>query len=151
MIETINTLEADSFTFDDDARGQPRLNEAVTEVTLAGNLTKNAEMRYTQSGDAVALFSIAVNERVGKEERVGYYRVEAWRELAEAYGSLTKGVGIISTGRVNNDSFEGRDGKVFTTTLEASRLYAIAGRSETRQAPPSQVEQKFESEKELPF
>lgn len=151
VIETINTLDAEGFTFDKDARSQPRLNEGVNEVTLAGNLTKDAELRYTPSGDAVAHFSIAVNERVGKEDRVGFYDVEVWRELAERYGSLSKGAGIIATGRIVNDSFEGRDGKVFTTTLEATRLYVVAGRSEGRQAPPPVKEAAIQPKADLPF
>lgn len=151
VINTIETLDADAFTFAEDARGQPTLNEGVNEVLLAGNLTKDAESRVTPSGDTVANFSVAVNEGYGDKERPGFYRAEAWRELAETHASLPKGAGVIIKGRVNNDSFDGKDGRVFTTTVEATHLFASAGRREGRQAPPPVNDEAFQAKADLPF
>lgn len=158
--ETVIVLDPEAFTFDEDTRAQPRVNEGVNEVTLAGNLTKDAEFRRTPGGDATALLNIAVNEGYGDKERTGFYRIQVWRELAEQYGSLAKGAGVIATGRLVNDSVDRKDGegKAYFTTLEATRLHAVAGRSDarqeaapSRQAPPPQADEQFQAEEDLPF
>ena len=46
-----------------DARGQARLRDALNHVLLIGNLTRDAELRYTPSGAAVARVRLAVNDR----------------------------------------------------------------------------------------
>lgn len=152
VIESINMLDAEHFTLEDDKKAQPVLVEGVNEVTLGGNLTKDAELRYLPTGTAVANFNIAVNEGFGDKERVGFHRVEAWRTLAEAHGGASKGNGILVTGRLVNESWEDKDGnRQYGTKVEATRLYRIAGKEVRTQAPPPQVEQPFEAEKDLPF
>jgi single-strand DNA-binding protein len=76
-----------------DSRGQHRIKNALNEVLLIGNLTRDAELRYTPSGSAVTRFSVAINERFrdrsgGDQERTHYVDVNVWRELAEACGEL---------------------------------------------------------------
>src|SRR5690606_8827444 len=46
-----------------DAKGQERLRNALNQVMIVGNLTRDAELRYTPNGSAVTRFSVAVNER----------------------------------------------------------------------------------------
>ena len=72
-----------------DARGQPRLVDSVNEVTAIGNLTKDAELRYTPNGHAVVRLSLAINEkyrdRSGQDqENTHYVDVQVWREHPEA-------------------------------------------------------------------
>ena len=67
-----------------DARGQERLVNALNQVTVIGNLTKDAELRYTPSGDAVTRFGVAVNEqyrdRSGQDqESVHFVEINVWR------------------------------------------------------------------------
>jgi len=88
-------------------------------VFLIGNLTKDAELRYTTSGIAVAKFTIAVNRtfknREGETE-VDFLRIVAWRKLAEICGEyLKKGMMVFIEGRLQFDSFE-KDGKKITMT-----------------------------------
>ena len=61
---------------------------SVNKVILVGNLGKDPEVRFTQTGSAVANFSIATseqwNDRDGKrQERTEWHNVVAWRKLAE--------------------------------------------------------------------
>lgn len=76
-----------------DSRDQPRLRRATSRVLAMGNLTRDADLQYTQRGQAVTNLSVAVNERVGREqaERVGFYRASAWGEFAEKCAGLNKG------------------------------------------------------------
>lgn len=86
-------------------------------VSVVGNLTRDPELRFTPKGDAVANFSIAVNERVKEgndwvDGPVSYYDVTAWRYLAEAVAeNLTKGQRVVVLGKMKIDKYETRDGE----------------------------------------
>ncbi len=89
-----------------------------TIITVVGNLTADPELRYTQSGLAVANFTIASTprtfDRASNEWKDGealFLRASCWREFAEhVAGSLTKGSRVIATGRLKQRSYDDRDG-----------------------------------------
>jgi len=86
---------------------------AEASVTIVGNLTADPELRYTQSGTAVATVTIAATQRTfdrqtneWKDGDTLFLRSTCWRELAEhVAGSLTKGTRVIATGRLKQDSY----------------------------------------------
>lgn len=94
-----------------------------TIITVVGNLTADPELRYTQSGLAVANFTIASTPRIfdrqANEWRDGeplFLRASCWREFAEhVAGSLTKGARVIATGRLKQRSYETKEGEKRTT------------------------------------
>lgn len=78
--------------------------------TAIGNLGQDPEMRYTQDGDAVTNFSLAVNEP-GFEDPL-WLRVTCWRRQAETANEwLRKGDKVAVTGRISLDTWTGKDGK----------------------------------------
>jgi single-strand DNA-binding protein len=89
-----------------------------TPVTIAGNLTADPELRYTQTGVAVAAFTIASSPRAWDQTsgqwRDGdalFLRCSAWRHLAEHIAeSLTKGSRAVVTGRLRQRDYEAADG-----------------------------------------
>lgn len=89
-----------------------------TVITVVGNLTADPELRYTQSGQAVANFTIASTPRTldrqtneWKDGEALFLRASCWREFAEhVAGSLTKGSRVIAQGRLKQRSFQDRDG-----------------------------------------
>lgn len=88
---------------------------ASNTITIVGNLTRDPELRYTQSGKATVTVGIAVNRRYqvnGEwQEQTTYMNVVAWDQLAENIAaSLTKGSRIMATGRLDVREYEGRDG-----------------------------------------
>lgn len=97
-------------------------------VTLVGNLTRDPELRYTPSGAGVASFGLAVNRRYqvnGEwQEQVSFFNVVAWRDLGEnAAASLSKGMRAIVTGRLEQRSYETKDGdKRSVTEVVADEL-----------------------------
>ncbi|ADH62741.1 MAG: single-stranded DNA-binding protein [Meiothermus silvanus] len=114
-----------------DARGQSRLREGLNHVLLAGNLTRDPELRYTPQGTAVTRFSLAVNERFTskgtEQEKTHYVDAQAWRDLAEWAAELKKGDGAFLIGRLVNDSWTAQDGtRRYTTRVEVSRLERLA-------------------------
>ena len=91
------------------------------KVILAGHLGRDPEMRYTPDGTPVTNFSIATTEKwTGQDgqpqERTTWWRVTAWRRLAETCNQyLSKGRPVLVEGRVNPDPETGNP-RVFTRT-----------------------------------
>ena len=87
----------------------------MNKVFLIGNLTRDPEMRSTQSGVSVCNFSIAVNRRfrnaqTGQQE-TDFLNIVAWRQLAELCGRyLTKGSKVAVTGSIQTRTYEAQDG-----------------------------------------
>jgi single-strand DNA-binding protein len=86
-------------------------------VTIAGNLTRDPEVRFTPGGQATASFAIAVNrtwtDRQSQErkESTSFFDVVAWGTLAEnAATSLAKGTRVVVTGRLDQRSWETAEG-----------------------------------------
>ncbi len=82
-------------------------------TTLAGNLTRDPEIRYTREGQANATFGLAVNRRWQPkgsdewEEATSFFDVVCWRELAENVAlSLVKGSRVMVTGRLEQHTWE---------------------------------------------
>ncbi|CAN5701153.1 MAG: single-stranded DNA-binding protein [Acidimicrobiia bacterium] len=89
---------------------------ADNTITIVGNLTRDPELRFTQTGRGVASFGIAVNRRYqvnGEwQEQTSFFNVVAWSTLGEnAAASLNKGDRIIVFGRLEQRSWETNDGE----------------------------------------
>src|SRR4029453_298984 len=85
-------------------------------VTLVGNITRDPELRFTQSGQAVASFGLAVNRRFQQngewQERVSFFNITCWGQLGEnTASSLTKGARVIVNGRLEQREYETREGE----------------------------------------
>lgn len=88
----------------------------MNKVILLGRLTKDVELRYTQtSNTAVATFSLAVNRRYireGEEQQADFFNIVAWGKLAETTSKyLKKGHQALITGRLQNRSWEDEQGQ----------------------------------------
>jgi single-strand DNA-binding protein len=85
----------------------------MNKVILVGRLAQDPEVRYTQSGKAVASFTIAVNRfSAGGQKEADFIPVVAWEKLAETCGNnLTKGQRVLVEGRLQIRSYETNDGQ----------------------------------------
>lgn len=88
------------------------------KVLLMGNLTRDPEMRYTQSGQAVVKLGVAVNRQYRNRntnemvEETTFVDVEAWGKQAETLNQyMSKGRPIFIEGRLRLDSWESKDGQ----------------------------------------
>src|SRR5437764_7136706 len=86
-------------------------------VTLVGNITRDPELRFTNTGQATATFGLAVNrswvDRQSNERRevTSFFDVVCWREMAENVSeSLQKGARVLVTGRLEQRSWETPEG-----------------------------------------
>lgn len=89
-------------------------------VTIIGNATSDAQLRFTPAGDGVASFSVAVTPRVkrGNEWVDGsttFYRCSAWRQMAEPCAeTITRGMRLVVHGRLSTREYE-KDGQTRTS------------------------------------
>jgi single-strand DNA-binding protein len=85
-------------------------------ITIVGNITSEPELRFTPSGAANTKFGVAVNRKWKDrsdqwQEQVSFFNVVLWQEQAEnASTSLLKGARVIVTGRLEQRSYEDKDG-----------------------------------------
>lgn len=83
----------------------------MNKVILVGRLAQDPDVRYTQNGNAVASFSVAVDSGFGENKRTDFVPIVAWRKLAEVCGNnLTKGRRVLVEGSLNIRSYEAQDG-----------------------------------------
>jgi single-strand DNA-binding protein len=85
--------------------------------TSVGNCTRDPELRFTPSGQAVANFGVAVNRRWQNrqtqewEEATSFFDISCWQQLAENVAeSVQKGTRVVITGRLDQRSWETQDG-----------------------------------------
>lgn len=85
---------------------------------IVGNVGRDPELRYTQSGVAVCDFSVAVSRRWTdrnsneQREETTWFKISAWRNLAETCNQFVhKGMQIMVTGRVGASAYVGQDGQ----------------------------------------
>jgi single-strand DNA-binding protein len=89
------------------------------QVTIVGNLTNDPELRFTPSGAAVASFTVASSTRVmdkqtneWKDGDTVFMRCSVWRQYAENVAeSLQRGMRVIVTGRLQQRSYETKEGE----------------------------------------
>lgn len=101
----------------------------MNSVALIGRLTRDPEVRYTPSGDAIASFSIAIDRPPRKDgtHETDYPRIKCFGSLAETCERyLKKGRMVGVTGSIQTGSYTNKDGqKVYTTEIMASRVEFI--------------------------
>ena len=108
---------------------------SVNKVILVGNLGRDAEIRYTSGGTAVATLSLATtdvwNDKGGqRQEKTEWHRVVLWGKTAETLQEyLLKGRQIYVEGRLQTRQWDDRDGnKRYTTETRADRVVLLGGR-----------------------
>jgi len=115
---------------------------SVNRVILIGNLGRDPELRYLQSGQAVTSFSVATNDRwtdrEGKpQERTEWHRVVVWGKQAENCANyLAKGRSVYIEGRLQTREWEDKEGqKRQTTEIVAQTVQFLGGRDGAGSGP----------------
>ena len=87
----------------------------LNKIVTIGRLTRDPEIRYTQSGKAVCTFSIAVDDGYGENKKAYFFPVVVWGKAAEACGnSLRKGSKVAVTGKLTSRQYDNSEGKKVT-------------------------------------
>lgn len=111
----------------------------MNKVFLLGRLTKDPDVRYTQSGKVVCQFTLAVNRPYSAQPGqpdADFIPVVIWGKQAETLGnSVTKGQRVLVEGRMQVRSYETKDGtKRWVTEVVADRFEFIERKSDAAAA-----------------
>jgi single-strand DNA-binding protein len=133
---------------------------SINKVILIGRLGKDPELKYTQSGQPVAGFSLATHEvwrdkQGQKQEALEWHNVTVWGKAGENCDKyLNKGSHVYIEGQIKTDSYEKNGEKRYSTKIVAREVKFLSSRNDT-QAPrrdiaplPKKEEQSLE---DIPF
>ena len=106
---------------------------SFNRVVLAGNLTRDPELRFTNDGIPVCSFGLAVNRVRSRSEEVDFFDISAWRELGETIANYKKkGDPILLEGRLQYRTWEAQDGsKRSKVDVVADNIQFLGGRSDS--------------------
>ena len=115
----------------------------VNKVILVGNLGKNPEVKYLDSGVAVANFSLATTENYKNKEgervsQTEWHNIVLWRGLAEvAEKWLKKGSSVYIEGKIKTRKWEDKDGNTrYNTEILADNMTMLGGKSNADSTSP---------------
>ena len=114
----------------------------MNKVFLIGNLTRDPELRTTQTGVSVCSFTIAVNRRRPSNAEAGqpeadFFRVTAWRQLGEICAKyLAKGRKVAVVGTVSASAYTANDGTARASLeVQADDVEFLTPKGEAGEAP----------------
>lgn len=135
----------------------------INKAIIIGNLGADPEIRYTQSGSAVANLSVATTEKwkdknSGEwQEQTEWHRCVAFNRLAEIIGEyLSKGSRVYIEGKIQTRKWEDNDNITrYTTEIVAREMKMLGGKGaqeEKREEPQEKHKQKpFPEDEDIPF
>jgi single-strand DNA-binding protein len=116
----------------------------VNKVILVGNLGRDPEVRYTQSGTPVANFTMATTERWNdptsgeRKEKTEWHRIVVWGKQAEIAGEyLRKGRQVYVEGSLQTREWTDREGNKRQTTEVRAQRFQMLGRPGDSEASPA--------------
>ena len=117
----------------------------INRVVLVGRLTKDLELKYTQSGNAVATFNLAVNRQFtnsNREREADFVNCVIWRKSADNLANFTsKGSLVAVEGRLQTRNYENQQGqRVYVTEVVVDNFSLLESRAESEQRRKSQGE-----------
>jgi single-strand DNA-binding protein len=114
----------------------------INRVVLVGRLTKDADLKYTSSGTAVASFTLAVNRQFTNqsgEREADFINCVVWRKQAESLANFTRKGSLIGLeGRLQTRSYDNQQGqRVYVTevVVDSFSLLESKAANEERQQP----------------
>ena len=128
-------------------------------VVLIGRLTRDPDVRTTQSGTTVARFSIAIDSGFGDNKRTDFPSIVCFgktAEICEKY--LSKGSQVGVTGRLQTGSYEKDGTKFYTTDVIADRvefLQRAKGQDNNQQSAEDNQQSEYDGfmrvDEDIPF
>lgn len=115
----------------------------INRTVLLGRLTRDPELRYTQTGIATCSFTLAVDRPFRNkqgEKETDFINIVVWRQLAELCANhLKKGQQSAVEGRISTRSYENKQGqKVYVTEVVADNVQFLGGKKEETNNDPFQ-------------
>ncbi|MDN2613278.1 single-stranded DNA-binding protein [Apilactobacillus sp. EABW-1NA] len=107
----------------------------INRTILTGRLTKDAELRYSQSGNAVANFTLAVNRAFTNqqgEREADFINCVIWRKSAENFANFTRKGSLVGIdGRIQTRNYENQQGqRVYVTEVVVENFALLEPRQD---------------------
>lgn len=123
----------------------------INNVSLTGRLTRDAELKYTQGGTAVAQFTLAVSRKFTNqqgERESDFINCVVWRKSAENFCKFThKGSLVGVEGYIQTRTYDNKEGqKVYVTEVIVENFALLEPKSQAANQAPTNV-----SDDDLPF
>ncbi|HFH6673907.1 TPA: single-stranded DNA-binding protein [Streptococcus agalactiae] len=114
----------------------------INNIVLVGRMTKDAELRYTPSNQAVATFSLAVNRNFKNqsgEREADFINCVIWRQKAENLANWAKKGALVGiTGRIQTRNYENQQGqRIYVTEVVAENFQLLESRNSQQQTNQS--------------
>ncbi|EPB2990464.1 single-stranded DNA-binding protein [Enterococcus faecalis] len=118
----------------------------INNVTLVGRLTKDPDLRYTQSGTAVGQFTLAVNRNFTNQQgdrEADFINCVIWRKAAESFDNYArKGTLIGLTGRIQTRNYDNQQGqRVYVTEIVVENFQLLESKEVNDQRRSSKPDQ----------
>jgi single-strand DNA-binding protein len=120
-------------------------------LTIAGNVSKDAEVRYTTGGDPVCNFSVADNQ--GKDREAVFWNCGLYGKRAESLSKyLVKGHAVTVTGNITTNKYQDKNGiERIGYNIRVNDIALQGGKKEGESAPPKPERQAREFDDDVPF
>ena len=124
----------------------------INNITLAGRLTKDSDLRYTSDGTATATFSLAVNrpfKSANGEREADFINCVIWRKNAENFANFTRKGSLVGiTGRIQTRNYENKEGqRVYVTEVVAENFTLLEPKQTTEQRPRESTRERQQEQK----
>ena len=123
----------------------------LNKVMLIGYVGRDPEVRYTQTGQAVANFSVATSEKWkdrdgNRQERTEWHKIVAWGNVVENYISkyVHKGDRLCVEGKLQTREWEKDGQKRYTTEIVAMQVIGLGGGSRQRSSEQDEDQQQYQ-------
>lgn len=131
----------------------------MNQVNLIGRLTKDIELKKTNSGKSFTRFTLAVNRIVKKENQQGptadFIQCVAWNQTADALANFcSKGSQIGVNGSIETGSYQNQQGQtIYTTDVLVNRMDLLDTRNNNSNSNTQQgyQSQGYQPEEKVPF
>ncbi|WP_445622517.1 single-stranded DNA-binding protein [Lacticaseibacillus paracasei] len=115
----------------------------LNSVSLTGRLTRDADLRYTQSGTAAGSFTLAVDRKFKSkngERETDFISCVIWRKSAENFANFTKKGSLVGVeGHIQTRTYDNAQGqKVFVTEVIVENFALLESRQASQNSPKSQ-------------
>lgn len=125
----------------------------MNQLTIIGNLTSDPTMRDVSKDYKVCSFTVAVNDKRGKEEKTNYFRISAWNKLgAVCEQHLVKGRKVAVVGSVSLNEYTNKDGE-HRASLEvnAENVEFLSPKNDASIEEPIKKSKSSQDDDSLPF
>ena len=129
----------------------------INNVVLVGRMTRDAELRMTQSNTAVASFTLAVNrpfKNQNGEREADFINCVIWRQAAENLANWCKKGSLVGiTGNIQTRNYENQQGqRVYVTEVLANNFQLLESRSQQQSSNNNLANNPMDiSDEDLPF